>query len=54
MTRTPRTEPKQLDALAEALLSRETLNEREILRVTGLLAVPPLEAAFLRAASKVS
>ena len=27
---------KQLDALAEALLSRETLNEQEILEVTGL------------------
>jgi cell division protease FtsH len=30
------THRKQLDALAEALLSRETLNEREILEITGL------------------
>ena len=27
---------KQLDALAEALVARETLNEQEILEVTGL------------------
>jgi cell division protease FtsH len=31
---------KQLDALAEALLSRETLNEQEILEITGLPRVP--------------
>jgi cell division protease FtsH len=45
---------KQLDALAQALLSRETLNEQEILQVTGLPPAPPLEAARSRAASKAS
>jgi cell division protease FtsH len=45
---------KQLDALADALLSRETLNEREILEVTGLPPAPPLETAILRVASKAS
>ena len=45
---------KQLDALAGALLSRETLNEREILQVTGLPPAPPLETAILRVASKAS
>jgi cell division protease FtsH len=34
---------KQLDALAEALVARETLNEHEILEVTGLPPAPPLE-----------
>jgi cell division protease FtsH len=34
---------KQLDALVAALLSRETLNEQEILAVTGLPAAPELE-----------
>lgn len=34
---------KQLDALAEALLARETLDEREILDVTGLPPAPELE-----------
>ncbi|HET8721408.1 MAG TPA: ATP-dependent zinc metalloprotease FtsH, partial [Nitrospira sp.] len=34
---------KQLDALAEALLSRETLNEQEILEVTGLPPARPLD-----------
>lgn len=33
---------KQLDALAEALVARETLNEREILEVTGLPPAPVL------------
>jgi cell division protease FtsH len=33
----------QLDALAEALLTRETLDEQEILRVTGLPPAPALE-----------
>jgi cell division protease FtsH len=33
----------ELDALAEALLTRETLDEREILEVTGLPAAPALE-----------
>ena len=32
-----------LDALAEALLKRETLDEQEILAVTGLKPAPPLE-----------
>jgi hypothetical protein len=34
---------KQLDALADALLSRETLSEREILEVTGLPRAPALQ-----------
>ena len=38
---------KQLDALAEALLTRETLNEEEILAVTGLPPAPALEAGML-------
>lgn len=38
---------KQLDALAEALLSRETLNEQEILEVTGLPPAPALETGML-------
>lgn len=33
----------ELDALAEALLARETLDEQEILEVTGLPAAPALE-----------
>jgi cell division protease FtsH len=40
---------KQLDALAEALLSRETLNEQEILQVTGLPPAPALETGMLPA-----
>ena len=36
-----------LDALADALLARETLDEREILEVTGLPAAPPLDMAKL-------
>jgi cell division protease FtsH len=39
----------QLDALVEALLSRETLNEAEILEVTGLPPAPPLETGVLPA-----
>jgi cell division protease FtsH len=35
---------KALDALAEALLARETLDEQEILEVTGLQAAPALDA----------
>ena len=35
---------KQLDALVQALLSRETLDEREVLEVTGLPAAPLLES----------
>ena len=38
---------KQLDALADALLSRETLNEEEILEVTGLPPAPALETGML-------
>ncbi len=38
---------KQLDALAEALLSRETLNEQEILEVTGLPPAPALGTGML-------
>jgi cell division protease FtsH len=38
---------KQLDALAETLVSRETLNEKEILEVTGLPAAPPLSDGML-------
>jgi cell division protease FtsH len=34
---------KGLDALAQALLERETLDEEEILEVTGLPPAPPLE-----------
>jgi cell division protease FtsH len=34
---------KELDALAGALLERETLDEEEILKVTGLPPAPPLE-----------
>ncbi len=38
---------KQLDALAQALVARETLNEQEILEVTGLPRAPALETAML-------
>jgi cell division protease FtsH len=38
---------KQLDALAEALVARETLNEQEILEVTGLPRAPALETGML-------
>jgi len=38
---------KQLDALVEALLARETLNEQEILAVTGLPRAPALETGIL-------
>jgi cell division protease FtsH len=38
---------KELDALVEALLSRETLNEQEILEVTGLPPAPALETGSL-------
>jgi cell division protease FtsH len=40
---------KQLDALAETLVARETLNEQEILDVTGLPPAPPLETGMLPA-----
>lgn len=38
---------KQLDALVEALLARETLNEQEILAVTGLPRAPALQTGIL-------
>jgi cell division protease FtsH len=38
---------KQLDALAEALLERETLDEQEILKATGLPRAPALETGRL-------
>jgi cell division protease FtsH len=38
---------KQLDALATALVARETLSEHEILEVTGLPPAPPLVSAML-------
>lgn len=41
---------KQLDALAQALLARETLDEQEILAVTGLPPAPALEGRRLAAA----
>jgi hypothetical protein len=53
MTPTHHPEQRQPDALAEALLSRETLDERESLRVTGLPPATP-ETAMLRVASKAS
>jgi cell division protease FtsH len=41
---------KQLDALAQALLARETLDEQEILAVTGLPPAPALEGGRVAAA----
>lgn len=38
---------KELDALVTALLEKETLDEREILEVTGLPPAPPLETRKL-------
>lgn len=38
---------RELDALAEALLERETLDEQEILRATGLPRAPTLETGKL-------
>jgi cell division protease FtsH len=38
---------QQLDTLVEALLSRETLNEQEILEVTGLPPAPALDTGLL-------
>jgi cell division protease FtsH len=38
---------QQLDALVEALLTRETLNEQEILEVTGLPPAPALDTGML-------
>ncbi len=42
---------KQLDALATALLARETLDEQEILSVTGLPPAPQLESSRVAAAA---
>ena len=42
---------KQLDALVEALLARETLDEQQILEVTGLPAAPRLESTRVSVAS---
>jgi cell division protease FtsH len=42
---------KQLDALAQALVARETLNEQEILEVTGLPRAPTLNTAILPVAN---
>ena len=38
---------RQLDALAAALVARETLDEQEILEVTGLPPAPALETRRL-------
>ncbi len=42
----------QLDALVEALLGRETLDEQEILQVTGLPPAPALESGRVAAAGR--
>ena len=42
------------EALAAALLARETLNEQEILEVTGLPPAPPLETGVLRATPRTA
>ena len=39
---------RELDALAEALLARETLDEQEILEVTGLPPAPALDGLKAR------
>jgi cell division protease FtsH len=44
---------KHLDALADALLSRETLNEIEILEVTGLPPARPLDSGTVSASPSV-
>jgi cell division protease FtsH len=41
---------KELEALVRALLERETLDEQEILAVTGLPPAPALESRRLAAA----
>jgi cell division protease FtsH len=45
---------QQLDALVDALLARETLNEQEILEVTGLPPAPALETGMLPVSSASS
>jgi cell division protease FtsH len=42
---------RELDALVEALLARETLGEKEILEVTGLPPAPALESRRVEAAT---
>jgi len=42
---------KQLDALVQALLDRETLDEHQILQVAGLPRAPELESRRMAAAS---
>ncbi len=48
------THRRELDALAEALMERETLDEREILAVTGLPPAPPLETGKIVVPGAVS
>ena len=43
---------QQLDALVKALLERETLDEQEILAVTGLPPAPALESSRVAAAER--
>jgi cell division protease FtsH len=43
---------RELDALAEALLARESLDEKEILEVTGLPPAPALETGKVAAAGR--
>jgi cell division protease FtsH len=45
---------KELEALARALLEHETLDEEEILRVTGLAPAPPLENTKIAVSSSDS
>jgi cell division protease FtsH len=45
---------KQLDALVQALMQRETLNEQEILEVTGLPPAPALESTPARVAAEAA
>ncbi len=45
---------RELDALVRALVTRETLNEEEILEVTGLPPAPALESAPMRAAPQAA
>jgi cell division protease FtsH len=44
---------KELDALASALIKQETLDEKEILKVTGLSAAPPLQIKTNNSAMRV-
>jgi cell division protease FtsH len=51
---TARAIDEEVDALAQALLERETLDEQEILEVTGLPPAPPLENTKIAASSSNS